>query len=225
MDDTEGKVMVMAESLSALGAEMRALRKVRQLTLKALSDSTGLSLSHLSAVERGTSQPSMDALHTIAQALGVSPDWFFARRPGEGPLERAFVVRAPNRRNLNNLYGQEAGELGYTDELLSSSIGGRFYMGIAHFAPHSDGPERPLLSHEGEEHGLVVEGEIEMQMGEETVTLRTGDSYAFAGSIPHHTHNRTDRPAKLIWAVSPVVIPKDIVHDVARPTKTRSGGR
>ncbi|MBI1386636.1 MAG: helix-turn-helix domain-containing protein [Rhizobiales bacterium] len=212
---------VVPESLVSVGSEMRQLRKVRGLTLKALSDACGVSVSHLSAIERGASNPSMDLLHDIATALAVSPDWFFARRPGAGPLERACIVRAQNRRNLNVLYGQSPAELGYTDQLISSSIGGRFYMGLAVYAPYTDGPEEPLLEHGGEEHGLVIEGELEMQIGDEFITLREGDSYSFEGRIPHHARNRSKRVTKLIWAVSPVVIPKDVVQAQGASTGPR----
>jgi transcriptional regulator with XRE-family HTH domain len=200
----------LGHSAPSFGGEVRELRKARRLTLQDLSDATGISLSHLSAIERGAANPSMDTIVSIAAALSVSPDWLFARRSGKGPMERAFVVRAHERRNLNALYGENEQEIGYTDSLLSSSIGGRFYMGIARYAPGAERPEEPLLAHGGEEHGLLLEGELEMQIGDEIITLRAGDSYSFDARIPHHCRNRTDAPAVLVWAVSPVVIPKDI---------------
>lgn len=212
------EVLTLAESLVSLGSEMRQLRRARDLTLKDISELTGVSLSHLSAIERGAANPSMDVLQTVAAALRVSPDWFFARRPGKGPFERAFIVRAQNRRNLNALYGQSPAELGYTDSLISSSIGGRFYMGIAVYSPRSEVPEEPLLQHSGEEHGLVMEGELEMQIGQEFIILREGDSYSFDARIPHHGRNRSDAVCKLIWAVSPVVIPKDVTQKTPAET-------
>ncbi|MEM6356522.1 MAG: helix-turn-helix transcriptional regulator [Pseudomonadota bacterium] len=98
-----------------------------------MSAEAGISLSHLSAIERGVSNPSMEVIGAIAAALEVSPDWFFARRSGAGPLERASVVRSQERRNLNVLYGQSEQEMGYADELLSSSIGGSFLHGARAF--------------------------------------------------------------------------------------------
>lgn len=207
---SEDKVVALSESLVFLGSEVRQLRKARQLTLKQLAQSAGISVSHLSAIERGASNPSMDVLAAIAAALNVTMDWFFARRPGMGPMERACVVRNQNRRNLNTLYGQDAPELGYSDQLLSSSIGGAFYMGLAVYAPYSERPEDALQKHEGEEHGLVIEGELELQIGEEFITLHEGDSYSFDARIPHHARNRADCPCRLVWAVSPVVIPKEV---------------
>lgn len=204
-------VAAMRESLISLGSEVRQVRKARRMTLKELAAASGVSVSHLSAVERATVSPSLDVVHRIAAALKVSPDWFFARRPGAGPMERAYVVRRQNRRNLNTLYGEAPDEIGYADALLSSSIGGNFYMGIADYGPHSERPSHPMYQHDGEQHGFILEGELELQIDDETITLREGDSYSFSAKIVHNARNRTDRLCRLIWAVSPVVIPKDVV--------------
>lgn len=205
-------IHAMNKSLLSVGPEIRQLRKARQMTLKALCQSSGVSLSHLSAIERGTAQPSMDVLNNVAMALSVTPDWFFARRSGAGPMEQACVVRAQNRRNLNSLYQQNARELGYTDALLSSSIGGDFYMGMSVYEPKSDQQTDALLKHVGEVHAFLIEGELEVQIADEVIVLHEGDSYSCDASIPHRACNRSDRIARLIWAISPVVIPKDVRH-------------
>ena len=218
--DTNRNVTAMKESLNSLGSEVRQVRKARRMTLKDLAGSSGVSVSHLSAVERGKVSPSLDVVQRVADALKVSPDWFFARRPGAGPMERAFVVRKQNRRNLNILYGEDPDEIGYYDALLSSSIGGNFYMGVADYAPHSGRPSHPMYQHGGEQHGFILEGELELQIGEEIITLREGDSYSFSAKILHNARNRTDRLCRLVWAVSPVVIPKDVVIE---PEETTNG--
>ena len=221
-DQSGARVLAMAKSLISLGSEVRQLRHVRKMSLKELAAASGISVSHLSAIERNASKPSVDVVHEIANALGVSADWFFAKRPGAGPMERAHVVRAQNRRDLNTLYQQSSSELGYEDRLLSSSIGGEFYMGVATYLPGAERPEEPLQQHIGEEHGVVIEGELEIQIGDELITLRAGDSYSFSASIPHHGRNRSKKVCKLVWAVSPVVIPKDVVvKEPAPPALTK----
>lgn len=204
----------IAESLVSLGSEVRQVRKARQMTLKDLASASRISVSHLSAIERGAANPSVETVHGIAEGLGVSADWFFARRSGAGPMEKAHVVRRQNRRNLNMLYGEGIDELGYSDALLSSSIGGDFYMGIAQYEPHSSRPNHPMYQHGGEQHGLIIKGEMELQIADELITLREGDSYSFPASIVHNARNVTDQPCTLIWAVSPVVIPRDVVIGV-----------
>ena len=205
------KVVALAESLILLGSEIHQVRKARQLTLKNLSAATDVSVSHLSAIERGAANPSLVTVRRIADALGISADWFFARRPGEGPMERAYVVRRQNRRELNALYGEVSETLGLTDELLSSSISGNFLMGVATYEPHSTRPGHPMYQHEGEQHGYILKGELELQIADEKISLYEGDSYSFPTEIIHNARNNTDRPCQLIWAISPIVIPRDVV--------------
>ncbi len=216
-----------AETLISLGSEMRQVRKARQLTLKQVAEETGISVSHLSAIERGTTNPSLDVVHKVAGALDIEPDWFFARRPGRGPMERAFVVRRQNRRDLNTLYREDKDQIGLSDALLSSSIAGRLLMGVAEYEPHSERPGHTIYQHEGEQHGLVLEGTLELQIGDEFITLQEGDSFSFPTEIVHNARNRTDRPARLIWAIAPIVIPKDVVvQSGTRPDRAvRPGAR
>ena len=200
-----------AETLISLGSEMRQVRKARQLTLREVAAETGISVSHLSAIERGATNPSLDVVGKVARALDIDPDWFFPRRRGDGPMERAFVVRKHNRRDLNTLYREDKDQIGLTDEQLSSSIAGQLLLGLAEYEPHSERPGHTIYQHTGEQHGYVLEGEMELQIADEFITLHEGDSFSFPTEIIHNARNRTDRPAKLIWAIAPIVIPKDVV--------------
>lgn len=211
------------ESLATFGAEVRQLRKARQMTLADLAAASGVSVSHLSAIERGGVNPTLGKIAQIAEGLGVPEEWFFTRREGDGPLERTFVVRRENRRSLNLLYGEPAEVSGYSDALLSSSLGGAFHMGLSEYPPHSDAVADEIYVREGEQHGLVLEGELVLTLGTETIRLRAGDSFSFPGTILHAMRNKSDRPARLIWVNSPVVIPKFAVHAKAGPAANRTG--
>ena len=206
----EGEDAAYAENIISLGSEMRQVRKARKLTLKQVAEETGISLSHLSAIERGAANPSLDVVRKIANTLDIDPDWFFARRPGDGPMERAYVVRKRNRRDLNTLYREDKNQIGLSDEMLSSSITGSLLMGVAEYEPHSERPGHTIYQHVGEQHGYVLAGELELRIGDEFITLNEGDSFSFPTEIIHNARNRTDRPAKLIWAIAPIVIPRDV---------------
>lgn len=209
------------ETLATLGAEVRQLRKARQMTLADLAKASGVSVSHLSAIERGSVNATLDKIKRIASALDVPEEWFFAFRPGDGPLERTYVVRRDNRRNVNMLYGEPADVCGYSDTLLSSSLGGAFHMGMSEFPPYSDTYPVEIYVREGEAHGLVLEGELELTLEDEVITLREGDSFSFPGDVPHTTRNVSDKPARLIWVNSPVIIPRNAVYRDDGETKTK----
>jgi mannose-6-phosphate isomerase-like protein (cupin superfamily) len=63
------------------------------------------------------------------------------------------------------------------------------------------GPE--LLSHEGEEGGIVVSGQLEVTVGAEVAVLGPGDGYYFNSRRPHRFRNNGDCDCVLVSANSP----------------------
>lgn len=61
-----------------LGRQIRLARIDRGLTLKDVSESSGVSVSQLSSIERGTHLPSLESLLLIAQSLGHKPSEWLA---------------------------------------------------------------------------------------------------------------------------------------------------
>ena len=197
-----------ADESQGIGAEIREVRKARNLTLKDLSKQVDCSIAYLSRIERGTARISVDLLEQISAALDVDPKWFFPDRAGNGPLERAHVVRAGKRRPLSGMYLRGTDELGFEDELLSSSLDGGFYLLISRFPPAS-GPSDPRLdgyAFEGEQHGVVLEGEILLLLDDERIVLGKGDSFSYPSTIPHRFRNNGQTEAVMIWAMAPVRI-------------------
>jgi transcriptional regulator with XRE-family HTH domain len=58
-------------SMTALGALLRSNRMAAGLTLRELSERTGVSNAYLSQLERGLHEPSLSVLRSISLALGV----------------------------------------------------------------------------------------------------------------------------------------------------------
>ncbi|TVQ61032.1 MAG: response regulator [Phycisphaerales bacterium] len=58
---------------SELGRRIRLSRTARGWTLKDLSESSGVSVSQLSSIERGAHMPSLESLLTVASALDALP--------------------------------------------------------------------------------------------------------------------------------------------------------
>ncbi len=61
-------------------------------------------------------------------------------------------------------------------------------------------------SHQGEEAGMVLEGVIELTVGDETFTLEAGDSYSFPSHLPHRIANAGDGEAVVVWANTPITL-------------------
>lgn len=182
-------------SPGAIGNEIRDLRKAKRLTIKAMSEATGLSIGHISEIERSISTPSIKALHDIARALGVTIGWFLHNVEDSPSAERQHIVRASNRRALRF-------SSGVTDELLSPNLRGQLELLMSRFPPGAIGADEPYI-HVGEEAGLVLSGSLEMWIGDECFILNEGDSFAFPSTTPHRYRNPGEGEAVVIWAITP----------------------
>lgn len=180
---------------SFVGQEVRDLRKAKGMTIPDLADQSGLSTGFISQMERGKSSPSVDALQRVARALGVSISWFFRNEEAADENERAFIVRAERRRALKF-------EAGVRDELLSPNLRGQLELLHCRFpAGSSSGTE--TYHHKGEEAGVVLEGQLQLQIGDQTFLLEAGDSFGFPSTLPHKYSNPGDVETIVIWAVTP----------------------
>jgi mannose-6-phosphate isomerase-like protein (cupin superfamily) len=58
-----------------------------------------------------------------------------------------------------------------------------------------------LSHHEGREFGLILQGELLIELGFESYTLHAGDSIIFESRVPHRLMNKSDEPMRAVWVV------------------------
>lgn len=193
---------------ATVGKEIREVRNARGLTISQLGEATGRSVANISRIERGETAINADSLNDIGAALNVDPRWFFPSRSGKGELERRYIVRSEARRPMSALYTRQIDELGYKDELLSSTLSGQFYITSSVYPARTSGTLTPQegFTFEGEQHGIVIKGELDLYLGSEVIRLTKDDSFSFPSMIPHYFCNPGREDAVMIWAASPVQI-------------------
>lgn len=180
---------------TALGADLRALRKARKLTLSELALKVGRSVGWLSQIERDLTEPSIADLRKLADALEQPVSLFFGA-PDVPEDERGYVVRSETRRSLGT------SEEGLVEQLLSPDLGGSFEIVRSIFAPGSELAEpatRPT-----EEAGYIVSGSLDLIIGNRTFRLTEGDSFRFTEE-PHRWRNPSTVPCVAIWVIAPPV--------------------
>lgn len=178
----------------AVGQRIRDLRRSRKLSLEVVAGSTDLSIGFLSQIERGLSSPSLRVLATIADVLGVGIAGLFGAKETAGTGSDAIVTREQQRAELN------LWRTGISKQLLSpSGSDGRLNLFLVHMEPGgSTGDE--LYTHDGEEAGLVIEGEMNLTVDAESWTLKQGDSFRFASRRPHRFSNPSGKAkAVVLW--------------------------
>jgi transcriptional regulator with XRE-family HTH domain len=180
----------------ALGELIRDLRRARGLTLQELADDIGKSVGYLSQVERNKSTLSIAALMDISRALGVPMNWFFQVAADQPEDERDTVVREGSRRRMDFT------NLGLREELLSPNLRGPLELLLSVIEPGASSGEEPY-SHSGHEAGLVIEGTLDLWVGERHFRLQPGDSFSFKSTEPHRCANPGDVVTKVVWVITP----------------------
>ncbi len=178
-----------------LGADLRALRKARGLTLSQVADVLGRSVGWLSQVERDLSEPSITDLRHIAAALGVSVSMLF-RHAAAPAAEAGFIVRKDARRTIGSPLA------GLIEELLSPDLTDDFEMVHSTFLPHSR--IREAVSRPTQEVGYLVSGTLDIEIAGTTHTLAPGDSFRIRGEAFRWANPSAD-PAVAIWVIAPPV--------------------
>ena len=188
------RVRPEASDTGLIGAKLRGLRQRQTRTLAEVSAITGISVGHLSQLERDLVSPSIKTLHDISRALGVNISWFFTP---EVPLDHAsqYIVRRDARRHISFAEGIDDYQL---NSLAVRQIG----LLYSTFAPGSSSGESPY-AHEGEEAGLVVAGKLELWIDGVSLHLDTGDSFSFPSNRPHRYRNPGRAKTVVVWAMTP----------------------
>lgn len=185
----------MPQKTQTLGADIRALRKTRNLTLSDLAGRLGRSVGWLSQVERDKSEPSISDLRQIAGCLGVPMSMLFAHAavPAE---EQGYIVRSGTRRPMGS------GDEGLIEELLSPDLTDDFEMVHSTFQPRSK--MQVPADRQTQEVGYVISGRLDLKIGGRDYTVGSGDSFRIKNE-PYQWANPYDEPCVAIWVIAPPV--------------------
>jgi transcriptional regulator with XRE-family HTH domain/mannose-6-phosphate isomerase-like protein (cupin superfamily) len=204
-----------------VGAGLRKHREEAGMSLRALAREVGVSPSLISQIEHGKATPSVATLYAIVSELGISLDELFfdnprgaAAIPGPGPERHADtgnertpsshwkapsegpVLRAGNRLSLTLATGVR------WERLTASHDPGVEFLYCTYPVGGESATADNLMTHEGSEYGIVLEGRCGATVGEDYYELEAGDSIAFDSRTPHRIWNLSDdKPMLAIWTV------------------------
>ena len=179
-----------AVSASVAGS-IRSTRKLKGLKLRDMAERIGCSESLLSKIENERISPSLTMLGKIAGSLGVNVADLFS------PVALQQVVSREGSRVSMQLHGE-----GSTVERLVPMDGEHLLEGNLHVLDPGGG-SKSSLSHEGEEVGYVVSGELELCIGHEVFRLAAGDSFNFRSEAAHSFRNCGKTVTRIVWVSTP----------------------
>ncbi len=178
--------------MSSLGNKLKQFRLAKQMTLQQVADAAGCTAAYVSQIENDKTSPSIASLKKIAAAVGVRIVDFFLDESGDDP-----VVLDPSQWVTVSLPGWKA-DIRQMMRMVKHRQMQPFYTVI-----EPGGGTRENYSHQGEEFGLVLEGELTLTVGEETHKVKKGSSFYYSSTLPHSWTNEGEVPCTVVWVVTP----------------------
>ncbi len=180
--------------MMTLGERIKEERKARGYSLRALAEMVGVSASFISLVEGNKSMPSIETLRNIAEKINIPVAELINLSSPTDP-----VVRRGSRMKL---------QLPHNDiprEILTPGFNHRFQVFEVMMQP-GEYSSKDKYSHSSEEFSYILEGAIEIEIGERKFVLEVNDSITFDATVPHRTHCIGDSPARyIVFNVPPVL--------------------
>lgn len=177
---------------------LRELRDAQGLSLDALAERSQVSRSAISLIERGQSSPTAAVLDRLSSALGVTLASLFEE--GAAPAaEPSPVARAADQPEWT-----DPGS-GYVRRNLSPAARSPIQLVEVHFPPGQRvAYDTGVRDAEIYQQVWIVEGTMEMTVGETHWRLAAGDCLAMQLDRPIVFHNPTQRPARYLVALTTV---------------------
>ena len=179
-----------------VGTSIRHARMTLGIRLQDVAARVGCSESLISKIENGRVLPSLTTLHRIANALQttvgrlcatVDPDAGVVVRSGERPVITMDPLRKGTGIRMERLIPYDESHL---------------LQGNIHIVEPGGGSDG-TISHEGEEVGFVIEGTLELTVGDRTYSLAAEDSFCFRSNLPHSYRNLGSARTRVIFINTP----------------------
>ncbi|MCH3963907.1 MAG: XRE family transcriptional regulator [Clostridium sp.] len=169
-----------------IGEKVKELRNKKGLTLKDMSEKTGLSTGFLSQFERGITTIAVENLSNIADVLKVKINYFFDDE------EKELIIRSydqPFIRELNKTIYKSLSR--YPEDKM-------FSPELVELLPKNDHQYPDVYSHQGEEFVYILEGILTLIIEKDVFNLYPGDSAHYLSTQKHNWDNQTNKVVKFI---------------------------
>lgn len=176
-----------------IGKSLRKLREGRNLSLRSLSEISGLAVNTLSLIENGKTSPSVNTLSKIAKALEIPITAFFDSDTEKSDI--GFTVKS-------TVVSVEFKHSKYFD-LGSQKTTHPVGPYLINLKPKSNFDIK-LITHSGYEFVFCLTGLLEYIINDKSYSLEYGDSLLFDASHQHNCYNLSDFPTQFLLVLYPL---------------------
>ena len=205
------------QNIIDIGARVRHLRNELGLSIRQLAEQSDVSPGYISQIENGKTNPSVTTLYAIAGVLKVSIQAFFESKDNaESSLHTASEM-AEKRSNSEQDVEATVGFVstmvsrvtsdtrptiilngGVTWQRLTEKSDENIeFLQLVYESGAVSGDK--FSRHVGHEFGLILEGNLQLEIGFDTYQLDIGDSILFDSSTPHRLSNISDTTMRALW--------------------------
>ncbi len=170
------------------GDKVKRLRQERDYSHNYLANETGFTTEFLKQIEENEVHPSVSTILQLSKALQVESGMFLS---SEAETE-ATQKRVESYRKRTDSYSYES---------LTQGAGAKHMKAFVVSIDSMQDHKGVDYHHDGEEFIYVLEGRIEVMVGENRNILNEHESLHFNSSITHKIRNLTEKTAKFIVVV------------------------
>lgn len=172
-----------------IGKKIKELRSLRGLTQEELANRCELTKGYISQLENNLTEPSISTLEDILLSLGSNFSEFFSEEKDEKIIftkEDYFEKIEDDQKTKWLVVNSQKNEM----EPILVEL-------------EKDAQTEKDLPHEGEEFGYVLQGKIELIIGNNKYKCLKGETFYFISNKTHYIKNISEGISKLIWVSSP----------------------
>jgi transcriptional regulator with XRE-family HTH domain len=168
------------EIIVKVGESVKAIRKKKGLSLKDLSQRTGLDAELLMEIEKGEVSPPLGTIIKVAKALDTKMGYFIS-----GGEDLPYTItRKDDRKLVSRFDTGKSDRYGYEFSSLAPYKKNRHMEPLTVKLEPSD-IEEERSTHDGQEFIYVLEGTMEVHLGGEVHLLEPGDAIYYDSTVPH----------------------------------------
>jgi transcriptional regulator with XRE-family HTH domain len=175
-----------------VGQRLKKLRDMFGLSQRELARRANVTNGTISLIEQGEVSPSIGSLKKVLSGFPIPLADFFST---------VLVAEQPAFFKKDELTEIADGDVRYL-QVGRNLQNWAIQMLHEEYAAGAD-TGKEMLSHAGEESGIIVSGQIEITVGGQVQLLGPGEAYYFNCRLPHRFRNRGKIPCILISACTP----------------------
>lgn len=168
----------------SLGERIRTMREKQNVELKKLAEKIGCTPEYLAEIEGGKVSPPVGTLIQVSRALSV---------------DSAALLADEKKKERRSSYLKRTKAYAYKN-LTPGAEDKHLWAYLVTLAPRKE-HEMVAYKHEGEEFIYVLEGRVEVKVGEQATVLKTGKTLHFNSAVPHNLKNLSTKESKLMVVV------------------------